>query len=199
MKNMKEYKVIDATPEDAPLIAWAVMEAVGNGIIGELAKESSREAVQSVFTSLASKENTQYSYLNTKIVTTPEGEKAGVCVSYSGGDIRRLRRAFFEEANRTLGWNLTSEEIETLPCETCEEEFYLDSLAILPDHRGKGLAKLLIADAHEKARESHLPLGLLVADDNPNARKLYESLGFKPVGRRFFAGEEMTNMRLGID
>ena len=96
-----------------------------------------------------------------------------------------------------FGWGITSEEVDNLPGETNGEEFYLDTLATLPQYRGKGIGKLLIEDAWKKAEKSGLPLGLLVADDNPDARKLYESLGFNPVGRRPFAGEMMTNMRLG--
>lgn len=196
---MNNYKIIDAKPQDAPLIAWAVMEAVGEEIVGNMAKGRTREDVSKLFTTLAGKEDSQYSFKNTRIALTPEGEKAGLCVSYNGGDLKRLRRSFFEEARRRLGWEISEEEVDSLPGETSEEEFYLDSLAILPAYRGNGIAKLLIADANEKAHEAELPLGLLVADDNPNARKLYESQGFKAVGRRPFAGEMMTNMRIPRD
>lgn len=195
---MDNYRIYDADPSDAPLIAWAVMEAIGDGIINEWAKDSSRDDVAKVFTALAEREDTQYSYLNARVVVTQEGEKAGICVSYNGGDIKRLRRSFFEEANRTLGWMKSNEEVDSLPCETSEDEYYLDTVAILPNHRGKGLGVSLINDACKKARTAGLPLGLLVADDNTKARKLYESLGFKAVGRRLFAGEEMTNMRMSV-
>lgn len=193
---MSECRIIDAGAEDTPLIAWAVMEAVGEGIISKWAGEASMEEIHSLFTRLAARKDSQYSYLNSRIAVTPEGEKAGVCVSYDGGEIKRLRRAFFEEANRVFGWNMSDEQVDSLPCETSGEEFYLDSLAILPAHRGKGIGTQLIYDASEKARKVGLPLGLLVADDNPKASSLYESQGFKAVGRRPFAGEDMTNMRL---
>lgn len=192
---MNDIKIINATKEDAHLIAWAIMEAVGEGIVDSLAGGKTREDVESIFTNLAMRTDSQYSYLNTRIAVTAEGMKAGVCISYNGEDLRRLRRSFFEEANRVLGWNMTEEEIETVPGETCGEEFYLDSLAVLPQFRGRGIGQMLIEDAAIKAAKSGLPLGLLVADDNPNARKLYESCGFKPMSRRWFAGEEMTNMR----
>ena len=95
-----------------------------------------------------------------------------------------------------MGWNVTSEEVDALPGETVEEEFYLDTIATLPEYRGRGVASALIRDAKKKADLANLPLGLLVADDNPKARRLYDSLGFRQVGRRPFAGEVMTNMRL---
>lgn len=195
---MERIEIIDATPDDAPFIAWAVMDAIGEEIIKEWLKDTTRENVCNVFTTLASQKDTQYSYINARIAITPEGEKAGVCVSYNGGDIKFLRRPFFEKANRMLGWTMTDEEIDSFPCETCEGEFYLDTVAILPHQRGKGIGSRLIADACEKARNFGLPLGLLVADDNPKARKLYESLGFKNAGSRFFVGKEMTNMHYDI-
>ena len=85
-----------------------------------------------------------------------------------------------------------------MPGETNGEEFYLDTLATLPRYRGQGIGSAQIADAVRKASEARLPLGLLVADHNDDARALYEKIGFRFVGRRPFAGEEMSNLRLTI-
>ncbi|MBD5372343.1 MAG: GNAT family N-acetyltransferase [Bacteroides sp.] len=190
-------RIIDATIGDAPLIARAIMEAVGPEIVNGMAGENgSADDVFGVFTRLARRDDSQYSYLNTRIALAPDGQKAGVCVSYSGKELIPLRRAFFNEARQVFGWQLTPEEVDSLPGETTPEEFYLDTLSTLPKYRGQGIATALIADAKLKADQCGLPLGLLCADDNPRARKLYESIGFQPVGRRLFAGEEMTNMRL---
>ncbi|MDE6230207.1 MAG: GNAT family N-acetyltransferase [Muribaculaceae bacterium] len=194
-----EYKIIDALPENADLVAWGIMEAVGEEIIASLAGEKSREDVAELFARLVRREDSQYSYLNTRIAVDSKGNPMGICVSYSGKDLKSLRRAFFEEARRTLGWQLSEEEIDSFPAETCDEEFYLDSLAVVSGFRGHGVGSALISDTKSKASQAGLPLGLLVADDNPAARQLYESLGFRPVGRRPFAGEEMTNMRILSD
>lgn len=193
---MENIKIIDADPEDAPLIADAIMNAVGDEIVGHMAGKGTRSDVKEVFSRLARREDSQYSYLNTRIATTDEGKKCGVCISYDGGRLKELRRSFFKEANAIFGWGISDEEVEALPGETCEEEFYLDTLATLPEFRGRGIGSALIADANLKAKKAHRPLGLLVADDNPSAKRLYKDLGFKAVGRRWFAGEEMTNMRL---
>ena len=190
------FNIIDATPEDAPLIAWAIMEAVGEELVDHLAGNKTRKDVEEIFTRLAGRTDSQYSYLNTRIAIAPDGTKAAICVSYDGGKLKELRRSFFAEANRVLGWGMTPEEVDALPGETCGEEFYLDSLATLPHYRGQGAARILIEDAARKATAAGLPLGLLVADHNPEARQLYESIGFRPVARRPFAGEIMTNLRL---
>ena len=190
------FNIIDATPEDAPLIAWAIMEAVGEELVDHLAGNKTRKDVEEIFTRLAGRTDSQYSYLNTRIAIAPDGTKAAICVSYDGGKLKELRRSFFAEANRVLEWGMTPEEVDALPGETCGEEFYLDSLATLPHYRGQGAARILIEDAARKAAAAGLPLGLLVADHNPGARQLYESIGFRPVARRPFAGEIMTNLRL---
>ncbi|MDE6040718.1 MAG: GNAT family N-acetyltransferase [Muribaculaceae bacterium] len=190
------FNIIDATPEDAPLIAWAIMEAVGEELVDHLAGNKTRKDVEEIFTRLAGRTDSQYSYLNTRIAIAPDGTKAAICVSYDGGKLKELRRSFFAEANRVLRWGMTPEEVDALPGETCGEEFYLDSLATLPHYRGQGAARILIEDAARKATAAGLPLGLLVADHNPEARQLYESIGFRPVARRPFAGEIMTNLRL---
>ncbi len=195
---MENIEIIDAEAGDAEMIAAAIMEAVGDDIVGHMAGDKTREDVAGIFTRLARREDSQYSYRNTRIALMPDGKKGGVCVSYDGGKLKSLRRSFFEEANRVLGWNISEKEVDALPGETNEEEFYLDSIATLPEYRGQGVATALIADAAKKAASAGRPLGLLVADDNPKARKLYESLGFLPVGRRPFAGEMMTNLRMPI-
>lgn len=195
---MKDIKIIDATPEDADMIADAIMDAVGEEIVAGMAGSHTRDDVKGVFSRLARREDTQYSYLNTRIAMAPNGEKAGVCISYEGGKLKELRRSFFKEAVDVFGWDISPEEIENLPGETCGEEFYLDTLATFPKFRGQGVASALIADAERKAKRAGLPLGLLVADYNDVAARLYERCGFRPVGRRPFAGEMMTNMRMPL-
>ena len=193
---MSEIRIIDATPDDAEMIADAVMDAVGEEMVAGMAGDKTRDDVRRVFTRLARRVDSQYSYLNSRIALTDDGVKAGVCISYDGGLLKPLRRSFFEEANKVFGWNMSAHEIEALPGETCGEEFYLDTVMTLPEYRGRGVATALIRDAARKAEAARLPLGLLVADDNPRARRLYDSLGFISAGRRMFAGSEMTNLRL---
>lgn len=189
------YKIRDAEPSDAPMIADAILEAVGPQIVSAMSPDGSREPVFSVFERLAKRDDSQYSYHNARIAVMTDGTPAGVCISYDGALIYELRKSFFEEARKHLGWNLNKREEDEFPGETGPEEFYLDSLATLPQYRGKGVAKALIKDAKEKADKAGKPLGLLVSDHNPKARSLYESLGFVEVGRRPFAGEVMTNLR----
>ena len=71
----------------------------------------------------------------------------------------------------------------------------LDTLAVLPEYRKQGIASALLKASIEKARKIGKPAGLLVEKENHNARRLYESLGFKKVGERPFAYVMMDHLR----
>ncbi|MDE6255548.1 MAG: zinc ABC transporter permease, partial [Muribaculaceae bacterium] len=52
----------------------------------------------------------------------------------------------------------------------------------------------LVKAVSKKAEGKGKPVGLLVSKTNPDARKLYDSLGFVSVGERPFAGEMMNHL-----
>ncbi|MDE7160794.1 MAG: GNAT family N-acetyltransferase [Muribaculaceae bacterium] len=193
-----DFRIIDAKPEDASFIARGIMDAVGEDICRNMAGDSHTLAdVKGVFERLALRDDSQYSWLNSRVAVDGDGRRLGVCVSYDGAGLKRLRRSFFEEANRTFGWGITPDEVEALPGETDGEEFYLDTLMVLPEARGRGIGRRLIKDAAERAGRCGKPLGLLVDPDNSRARRLYDAVGFRPEGTRFFAGVEMDHLQLG--
>ncbi len=187
-----DFKIIEAEKKDAPYIAKAITMAIGDELVEHLAdKDHTAEDVFNLFSSLASREDTQYSYLNSFIALGEDGQPAGVVVAYDGADLHKLRPPFFEEAEKIIGLKLKGKPTD----ETDPEEMYLDTLAVFPDYRGKGIGRQLIMKAYKKAQEKGKPLGLLVSKTNPNARKLYDVMGFKSVGDRPFAGEMMNHLR----
>lgn len=189
-----EISIIDALPSDAPLIAEGVMAAVGDEICKEFAGENKTLAdVKHLFTELAMREDSQYSWQNTRIAIDSDGNKLGICVAYPGSKLYELRKQFIDKANDILDKNI--KEVD-LPDETDGEEFYLDSLMVLPGYRGMGIGKKLIKDAYKRATLQGLPLGLLVEPENRSARRLYDSLGMKEVGMRPFAGTMMHHLIL---
>jgi ribosomal-protein-alanine N-acetyltransferase len=59
------------------------------------------------------------------------------------------------------------------------------TLAVTPDHRGLGIGAALVEAARKQLEATQVQdLWLEVAEDNTAARRLYESAGFEPVGRR---------------
>ncbi|MHA1189386.1 MAG: GNAT family N-acetyltransferase [Alphaproteobacteria bacterium] len=73
------------------------------------------------------------------------------------------------------------QELENLAPST----WYVNVLAALPEHRGRGLGGRLLAVAEEIARASGLDrTSLIVTDTNAGAKQLYERIGYVETARR---------------
>lgn len=184
-------KIINAEKKHAPLIARSVMAGVGDEICSDFAGENHSLAdVERLFTELAERDDSQYSYLNTLVAVNDDGEAVGACISYDGARLHELRKPFFEAVSRLLGRDMSDIQDETDPT-----EYYLDTLAVLPEYRKQGIASALLKASVEKARKGGKPAGLLVEKENTRARRLYESLGFRQVGERPFAYVMMDHLQ----
>ena len=65
------------------------------------------------------------------------------------------------------------------------DEVHITNIAVRPDRRRRGLARNLLGGILEEARQRHLRQVVLeVRPSNTEARTLYESFGFRVVGRR---------------
>ena len=138
---------------------------------------------------LVRREDSQYSYMNTLVAM--DGDKVvGVAVSYDGCRLHELRRAFIEAAKDYIGMDHSGMDDETQA-----GELYLDSLAVLPEYRCRGIAKDLLWATMKHANLLGLPVvGLLVDKDNPRAEKLYTSVGFRFVNDLLWGGHSMKHL-----
>ena len=144
-----------------------------------------------VMTSLVSRSDTQYSYNNT-LVATIEDNIVGICVSYDGAMLHLLRQPFIDAAQQEWGMDHSS-----IPDETQAGELYIDSLAVDPEYRGRGIAKLLLRATIDKSRALGLPsTGLLVDVGNPKAEALYNKVGFQYAGTNSWGGHGMKHLVL---
>jgi ribosomal protein S18 acetylase RimI-like enzyme len=71
-----------------------------------------------------------------------------------------------------------------------EEEIRLADVALLPEHRGKGIGTTLIRDLMNEAKLMGKPVRLQVEQMNVQARRLYERLGFTTTG------ENLTHVQM---
>lgn len=184
--------IIPARPADADFIACCVMEAIGDEICGDLARNNrTLDDVRRVFATLAAREDTQYSYRNTLVAVDEDGTQAGACVAYDGAGLEAMREHFFKAAKEILDLDLSGMDPE------CEAgEFYLDTLAVSKSYRGQGIARALIKATAVRAAECGKKLGLLVEKENHNARRLYDSVGFRQVGETPFAFVLMDHLQM---
>lgn len=144
-----------------------------------------------MITMLVEREDSQYSYRNT-LVAMDRDKVVGISVSYDGGRLHELRHAFIEAAKGYLGKDHTGMDDETQA-----GELYLDSLAVLPEYRRKGIARRLILATKERADAMRLPcVGLLVDKDNPTGEALYYSLGFRYQNDSRWGGHPMKHLTL---
>lgn len=144
-----------------------------------------------MMTALVAREDSQYSYGNTLVAV--DGEKVvGIAVSYDGGKLHALRRAFIQAAKCFLG-----KDHSGMDDETQAGELYLDSLAVLPDYRRQGIARRLLKASKEKADAIGLPcVGLLVDKGNPAGEAFYASVGFRYANDSQWGGHPMKHLVL---
>lgn len=182
----KQIVIRPATPDDAAIIAAALTMALGE----ETMKMYCGENCQSVLEELARREDTQYSYRNA-LVAEVDGALAGAMVGYDGARLHELRKPTLRLIEERTGQMFTGVEDETNP-----DEFYLDSLGVLPEYRNLGIGGRLLTALRDKAfAEGFERAGLLVDMENPKAERLYLSLGFKRVETRHLFGHWMWHLQ----
>ena len=181
-----ELNIRKATKDDATLIAKVVAMAIGE----ESAVLYGGDNYMKVFEEIALLEDTQYSYRNV-FVAEIDGNAVGAVVAYDGADLHPLRKATLEVILKHTGRELQIAD------ETDASEFYLDSLAVLPEYRGRGVGVKLILAVKERAfNEYNKNLGLLVDFENPDAERLYKSVGFERADVKDFLGHKMWHLVL---
>ena len=181
-----------ATKEQAEEIANLIMMAMTDECCQYFCGEGyGLEDFRKMMTMLVEADVSQYSYKNT-LVAMVSDKVVGISVSYDGGRLRRLRRAFIQSAKEYIG-----KDHSGMDDETKAGELYLDSLAILPDFRRQGIARKLVSATKKKAEKMHLPcIGLLVDKDNPEGEAFYTSIGFHYVGDNQWGGHPMKHLIL---
>lgn len=168
------------------MIAKAVAMAIGDE---EALRAYCGDDCLAVLTEVARREGTQYSWLGV-LVAEVDGMPAGAIVGYDGALLEVLREGTYAVIRERLG------RTPTIPNETEAGEFYLDSVGVLPQFRGLGVGRALLSEMTQRAlAEGHERVGLIVDFSNPQAEKLYTSLGFERIGTKLFFGHQMWHLQ----
>ena len=166
------------------MLAWPVDEILeSNGI--------SYDQLHASITRVSAMEETIYSYENTYVAEV-DGKVAGAMCAYDGADYQRLKQPIVDTLGKDSGFaNLK---------ETEAGEFYLDSVGVLPEYRGRGIAsRLFEAQCQRAASSGHKIAGLIVDKDKPQAEALYARLGFRYLDDKDFFGHKMKHMVRQLD
>lgn len=177
-----------AVVEDAPFIAVNVLAAIDLHKFEDPLPESLRPTLKSL-SEICAKDDTLYSWKNT-IIAEVGGVPAGSLTSYDGARYRDMRKLTFGFLLKENGMNLENEEMETK-----SGEYYLDSLAILPEFRGQGIGRQLILNAMDIARKLGITtVSLIVSEEKPRLKDYYNSIGFVQSGKINFYGHDSVRM-----
>ena len=178
----------DATPEDAPFLAECIMAGMHFYDFEPEMPEDKADIFRRL-TECERMTDTIYSYARTRVAEYG-GRLAGALLSYPGEIYREARRKTFAE----LWPDLMHIERDS-DQETEAGEYYLDSLAVVPQFRRTGIGRRLIEDGAEKGLAAGFDRITLVADiEMPGLVRYYESLGFSPLDRRFAFGTHFLRM-----
>ena len=182
---MKEILIRQAHKEEAAqiaelfMMAWPVDEILDSN-------QLTYDQLQESITLIAASEETIYSYENT-LVAEIDGKVVGAMCAYDGAEYQRLKQPVVDMLGPDCGFAQLKE--------TEKGEFYLDSVGVLPEYRGRGIASRLFEAQCERATSlGHKMAGLIVDEDKPQAEALYSRLGFVYLDDKDFFGHTMKHM-----
>lgn len=139
---------------------------------------------------LTKRKNNQYSYENCW-VAEEDNEVIAAVNLYDGAKLNELRAPVIQYVKNQFDKDLVLED------ETQAGEYYIDALGVDPNQQGKGIgSKIMRFLIEEYVNKSQQTLGLLVDNENPQAKKLYLRLGFELVGKKVFVGKNMEHLQI---
>lgn len=185
-KKMKEIKIRKATIDDALFLSRGFHMAM-------LMNDATAEQIELFARCICAREDVLYSWRNSLIAEMPDDDNnmtsVGMLTSYDGRYYHDMRVRTMELIKQYLGIEFKGMEDEAVP-----GEYYLDSLAVIPESRGMGIGRMLLEKGIEMGRQLQLNVTLAVDPINDNARRLYSSLGFQPSGTMFIFGHDYDKM-----
>lgn len=189
--SIENLQIRPATIADAAFIAKNVMAAMGHD---EVYSDGGEEWLQQLIPHMeiiCRREDVLYSWKRSYIAEV-NGIPAGSLTAYEGTDYKETQTRTFSLFDGPLNFDL-----DLMQDETREGEFYLDSAAVLPEFRGQGIGRALLQFGITKGKELGVDyVTLLVSPQNPKAKRLYRSLGFRDAGEVFAFGEYFQRMKM---
>lgn len=178
-----------ATLKDSESIASYLFLAMKEIVFRFIGEEDDSKA-KDFLRHFVEKENNQYSYQNCW-VAEEQHEIIAAANLYDGARLEELRQPVTAYLKERFQQDVTPED------ETQPGEYYIDTLGVREDQQGKGVgSKILQFLIDEHVVKNQQTLGLLVDEENPEAKKLYLKLGFKSVGKCMLVGKQMEHLQI---
>ena len=128
-----------------------------------------------------------YSFEHSRFAVV-EGRTAGLLLSYDSKTEKREELWTGVLLARYLNVRLLPQVSAIMSTQSAlghrEEGYYTSNLAVYPEHQGHGVGTDLLTEAEAEARELGCGRAVLdVEEENENARRLYERLGYSAYGQ----------------
>ena len=168
-----DYYIRQASANDGHEVSHLIYDAIGE-IAHRLTGENTKIKVLEKLTELFKRTDNRHSYLNTYVAEhKTTNQILGIVVLYSGRDgviFDKNLQNWLTEKNAAVPF---------IDSEAHLDEFYIDTLCIHKDARGKGIGTKLLQYAVEVGKsKGFTKLSLNVDIEKTNAKSLYERLGF---------------------
>lgn len=174
-----------ATKEDAKQIAPLIYEAIGD-IAHRLTGETRDQAVLATLEKMIQDENNRHSYQYTFVAQ--DENLLGIAVLYDGKQGKELDALWMKELQ-------TKGQLVAIDVEAHDDEYYIDTVCVTPNARGKGIGTRLLQFAEQQGRTlGYQKLSLNVEKDKEKARKLYVTQGFTITEPWTIIGEKFDHM-----
>lgn len=182
------FEISHATLGDSKEAVGLLREAMGE-IAMTLTQESDEGRILSILEEYFKNPYTRIGYPRVWLYREKD-EILGAINLYLGDEAKRLDEAILESI-RNRGKCLETLEVE------CEEgDLYIDSIAVSPKARGRGIAKKLIEHAYGEARRlGASQLSLVVDCDKIELKEYYARLGFVTEGEKWLGGHLYYRMK----
>ena len=177
-----------AVVSDVPFICKTVLSAIG---ALDFEKDNDRDCRRAVdaLNDIVLMEDSLYSYRNV-LIAEVEGLCAGSIIAYDGGRYKDMKGKTFRILTERLEMDFRDTQEET-----SAGEYYLDSLAVTPAFRRKGIGRMLVGQALEAGEALGFEkASLLVLASDEGLISLYSSCGFKEDGHKRFLGKNYLRM-----
>ena len=197
-----QVTIRDAREDDAEFLAQVILAAAHLSDMGadttasadtannaDTANSNGTATSAGALTAICRRTDTLYSWRNARIACAC-GKRAGAMVSYPGDIYVAARNITFP-----LLPGLTQAQIDATDIETLPGEWYLDSLAVLPEFRRAGLGKMLVMDAIERGRNAgYAQFTLLAEKSSTHLVEYYTRLGFTIESEKLYLGNAYWRM-----
>ncbi|KHO12538.1 acetyltransferase, GNAT family [Latilactobacillus curvatus] len=133
----------------------------------------------------------RYSYANT-LVYEEDGQVLGIVVGFP-----EEKEAHIDDALAPLFLQIGLPETTRFftDKEAQPGEWHIDTIAVVPQARGKGVGSKLLAACESVAKANHKQIISLNVDfNNPGAKKLYEKMGYQVVGELMIGNHQYEHM-----